>query len=75
MPFLTAGICMNETIARQAEQYRQKAEKVRATAEATTDPICREALYRLADGYDRLAGDLERVAARNASAEPEQEAG
>ena len=56
---------MNETIARQADQYRQKAEEVRATAEATKDLVCRDALRRLADGYERLADNLDRVASRS----------
>ncbi|HEX5279448.1 MAG TPA: hypothetical protein VFW28_05180 [Micropepsaceae bacterium] len=55
---------MNETIGRQADQYRRKAEEVRATAEATKDLGCRDALRRLADGYDRLAENLNRVASR-----------
>ena len=60
---------MNETIRRQADQYRDKAEEVRATAEATKDLVCRDALRRLADGYERLAGNLDRVASR-AGSEP-----
>jgi hypothetical protein len=55
---------MNESVARQADQYRHRAEEIRATADVTRDLICREALYRLADGYDRLAGNLDRVASR-----------
>lgn len=63
---------MNETIARQADQYRHKAEEVRATAEATKDLVCRDALRRLADGYERLADNLDRVASRAGSNEPEK---
>jgi hypothetical protein len=65
----------NETIARQAEQYRHKAVEVRATADVTRDLVCRDALRRLADGYDRLANNLDRVATRPESDEPEQAAG
>ena len=70
-----AGNCMNETIARQADQYRQKAEEVRAVAEATRDLVCRDALRRLADGYERLAGNLDRVASRQESSEPQHATG
>lgn len=66
---------MNETIGRQADQYRRKAEEVRATADATKDLICREALRRLADGYERLADNLDRVASRAKSNEPEKKTG
>ena len=52
---------MNETIGRQADQYRRRAEEVRATAEVTKDLLCRDALRRRADGYDRLADNLDRV--------------
>ncbi len=66
---------MNETIARQADQYRQKAEEVRATAEATKDLLCRDALRRLADGYERLAENLDRVASRTGSNESGKKTG
>jgi hypothetical protein len=66
---------MNPAIGRQAEQYRRKAEEVLATADETRDLVSREALRRLADGYDRLAENLERVAARTASGEPEESTG
>lgn len=55
---------MNQTVGRQADQYRHKAGEIRATAEVTKDLVCRDALYRLADGYDRLADNLDRVAGR-----------
>ena len=55
---------MNNIIAHKAEQYRQKAEEVRTTADYTRDLVCREALRRLAEGYEHLAENLERVASR-----------
>jgi hypothetical protein len=63
---------VNDTIGRQADQYRRKAEEVRATADATKDLVCREALRRLADGYERLADNLDRVASRTGSNESEK---
>lgn len=66
---------MNETIGRQADQYRRKAEEVRATAEVTKDLLCRDALRRLADGYDRLAENLDRVAFRAAFGESGKKTG
>ena len=55
-----------ESIIRQAEAYRLRAEEIRTTADITRDVQCRETLERLADGYERLAGNLERVAERTA---------
>ena len=66
---------MNETIGRQAGQYRHKAEEVRATAEATKDLVWRDALRRLADGYERLADNLDRVASRGGAKESKRETG
>ncbi len=56
---------MNETIHRQADAYRHRAEEARSKGDDTRDQNCREALYRLANGYDRLADNLDRVASRN----------
>lgn len=66
---------MSEMIGRQADQYRRKSEEVRATADATKDLACRDALRRLADGYDRLAENLDRVASRSQSNQPDKETG
>ena len=43
----------------QARAYRFRAEEVRTVAEGTRDQKCREALFRIADGYDRLASGVE----------------
>jgi hypothetical protein len=56
---------MNDVIEHQAEAYRLRAGELRATADGTRDRNCREALQRLAEGYDRLAQNLDRVAARS----------
>ena len=64
---------MNESVARQAHQYRHRADEIRATAEVTRDLVCREALQRLADGYDRLAENLERVASGKTYDAPEKD--
>ena len=66
---------MNETIGRQADSYRRKAEEIRATADVTKDLVCREALRRLADGYDRLADNLERVASRDTAKQSKRDTG
>ena len=56
---------MNEAILHQAEAYRRRAEELRIQGAGTRNPECREALHSLANGYDRLAGNLERVASRS----------
>ena len=66
---------MNESVARQADQYRHRAEEIRATADVTRDLVCRDALHRLADGYERLAENLDRVASRTFSDEPDTATG
>jgi hypothetical protein len=66
---------MNESVARQADHYRHRAGEIRATAGVTRDLVCRDALYRLADGYDRLADNLDRVASRIVSTEPNKATG
>jgi hypothetical protein len=62
------GSDMNEAALRQAEVYRLRAEEVRTAADGTRDLQCCEALRRLADGYERLAQNLERIAAREVAA-------
>jgi hypothetical protein len=59
---------MNEAALRQAEAYRLRAEEVRTVAGGTRDLQCSQALRRLADGYERLAQNLERIAARETAA-------
>ena len=66
---------MNESVARQADQYRHRADEIRATAGVTRDLVCREALQRLADGYDRLAENLDRVASGKTYDAPEKDTG
>lgn len=69
------GNTVNETVARQADHYRRKAEEVRATADATKDLECRDALRHLAEGYERLADNLDRVASRAGAKESKRETG
>ena len=45
---------MNQAIGRQAEQYRRRAEEVRATADETRDLVSRDALRHLAELTDML---------------------
>lgn len=66
---------MNETIGRQADKYRRKAEEIRATADVTKDLVCRDALRRLADGYERLAENLDRVASRDTAKQSKRDTG
>jgi len=73
--FLPTQATVNETIGHQAEQYRRKADEVRATADATKDLACRDALRRLAGGYDRLAENLDRIVRRDGSSKPQKETG
>ena len=60
---------MSEKITRQANAYRLRAEEVRTVADATRDQGCREALMRIADGYVRLAKNLDQVALKSGPAE------
>jgi hypothetical protein len=50
---------MSNKIHSQMEAYRRRAEEVRTVADGTRDRQCREALIRIAEGYDRLARGLE----------------
>ena len=56
---------MSDSIRSQVEAYRRRAEELRAAAEGTAHSESREAMVRLATGYDRLADNLERVADRS----------
>ena len=56
---------MNNNIRRQAEAYRQGATEIRVSAEQSSQTVqSRQALHKLADGYDRLAQSLDRMANR-----------
>jgi hypothetical protein len=44
-----------------ARQYREKAQHYRASAAAATNASQREAFELLADTFDRLAADYERI--------------
>jgi hypothetical protein len=47
-----------------AQRYRQRAEELRAIAQATVDPNARKALLQVAEDYERLAETRERIAER-----------
>jgi len=55
---------MSEKIVRQGHAYRLRAEEVRTVADRTRDAQCRAALYRIAEGYERLARNLDQVVTR-----------
>jgi hypothetical protein len=44
-----------------ARQYREKAQRYRASAAAATNASQREALELLADTFEKLAADYERI--------------
>ena len=56
---------------RKAEACRQSADQVRVVAYTSCTILEREAFQRLADGYDVLAQQLERIAARRPKSRPD----
>ena len=49
-----------------AEWWHRHAEQCRARADKFEDPIIRERMLMIADGYDRIAHDAEKIEAKNA---------
>ena len=45
-------------------EWHQLAEQCRARADRLQDPVVRERMLMIADGYDRIAHDAEKIAAR-----------
>lgn len=43
----------------QVQRWRFKADELRAVAESLANAVARDALLDMADGYDRLADDME----------------
>ena len=43
----------------QVVRWRTKADELRATAETLSNAVARDCLEEMADGYDRLADDME----------------
>ena len=46
----------------QARRYRERAEELRVIAAEMIDPKARESLIKVADDYERMAGQIERIA-------------
>lgn len=57
------------------ERWRKRAEKLRAIAADVADPNLRARLFRIADGYDVLAGRAEQRAQSAGERRPETNAG
>ena len=55
---------MSNIIRSQVEIFRRRADDIRTSAEQTAPVQMRLALRQLADGYDRLAHSLDRMARR-----------
>jgi len=47
----------------QVVRWRLKADELRAAAETLTDAVARDSLQDMADGYDRLADNMEQLEA------------
>jgi hypothetical protein len=47
----------------QVERWRANAGELRATAETLSSAVARDSLQEMADGYDRLADDMEELEA------------
>jgi hypothetical protein len=48
----------------EVQRWRLKAEQLRAAAETLTNAVARDSLQEMADGYDRLASQMEDLDAR-----------
>jgi hypothetical protein len=48
----------------EVQRWRLKAEQLRAAAETLTNAVARDSLQEMADGYDRLANQMEDLDAR-----------
>ncbi len=52
---------MSEELRRQANAYRLRAEEVRAVADSAADERSCEALLRMAESYETMARNIERI--------------
>ena len=56
---------------RQVEQWRERAEEIRAAADSFTVPSARQRMLMLAESYERLADEVERRLLHQQVANPE----
>jgi len=56
----------------QVERWRAKADELRAVADTLKNAVARGDLLQMADGYDRLADNIEGLEARRSAAVPRQ---
>jgi len=61
---------MGKSIIDDAKHWRERAEEVRAVAEALTDTEAQRKMLGIAEGYDRLAQRAQERAEAKASREP-----
>ena len=64
--FTSERRCKMATPLGNAEWWHQNAEQCRARADKFEDPIIRERMLMIADGYDRIAHDAEKIEAGKA---------
>jgi hypothetical protein len=48
----------------EVQRWRLKSDELRATAEMLTNAVARDSLLEMADGYDRLADNMEDLEAK-----------
>jgi hypothetical protein len=48
----------------EVQRWRAKAEELRTTAETLSNAVARDSLQEMADGYDRLADNMEALEAK-----------
>ena len=51
----------------EVQRWRAKADELRETADMLTNMVARDSLLEMADGYDRLAENMEGLAAKKAA--------
>jgi hypothetical protein len=56
---------------KQVEQWRNRVEEIRASASSFSVPSAKENMLTLAQGYERLADDLERHLMKQSVPKPE----
>ena len=51
-------------ILREVQRWRTKADELRAVAEIMSNMVARDSFLEMADGYERLAGNMEDLEAK-----------